>query len=118
MDTKHIRLANINYLADKHGRDRIAECDSRKKWSANYINQLCGGFGSFGSATARRIERGLNLPFGWMDLPHPEVSYQDQSIALSSDDSADKAKLINIWENMTQEQRSQLLKIGAAISDQ
>jgi hypothetical protein len=115
MDTKQIRLANINHLANKHGRDRIAECDTRKKWTANYINQLCGGFGSFGAVTARRIEKGLNLSHGWMDLLHPEVSYQGDLKPLG--DTADKAKIISLWEQMTPEQRAQLLKIGIALSE-
>jgi len=114
MDIKQIRTANINYLADKHGRERIVECDERNKWTINYVNQLCGGFGSFGMSTARRIERGLGLDYGWVDLMHPSINYE--SSALLTDD-ASKAQLSNLWDRMTPDERAQLIKIGAALCE-
>lgn len=116
MDIKLIRIANIKYLADKHGRERLAECDERKKWTTNYINQLCGGFGSFGASTARRIEKGLNLSFGWMDVLHSDISYSNNSNLIT--DEASKAQMLNLWEKLTPEERARLLKIGAALLDQ
>lgn len=114
MDIKQIRTANINHLADKHGRERIAECDERKKWTTNYVNQLCGGFGSFGASTARRIEKGLNLDYGWMDLMHSEIPYESSTLLT---DEASKVQLNNLWDRMTPEERAQLIKIGAALCE-
>lgn len=116
MDIKLIRIANINFLANKHGRERLAECDERGKWTTNYINQLCGGFGSFGTGTARRIEKGLGLSFGWMDMPHSDITYGDGTTPPTDD--ATKAQMLNLWDKMTPEGRAQLLKIGLALSEQ
>lgn len=115
MDIKQIRTANINHLAVKHGRERIAECDERKKWTTNYVNQLCGGFGSFGASTARRIEKGLYLDYGWMDLMHSEIPYESGSTLLT--DEVSRAQLNNLWDRMTPEERAQLIKIGAALCE-
>lgn len=115
MDIKLIRISNIKHLAERHGRERLAECDERKKWSTNYINQLCGGFGSFGASTARRIEKGLDLPFGWMDIPHPDITYTNDYN--SATDEALKAQMLNLWDQLPPEARARLLKIGAALGD-
>ncbi len=116
MDTKNIRFKNILFLADKHGRERIADCDERKIWTINYINQLCGGFANIGARTARRIETGLNLPFGWIDVPHPEITYSIDSEDASNSDM--KTQLLTLWEKMTPEDRTKLLKIGTALYEQ
>lgn len=116
MDIKRIRITNIKYLADKYGRERLAECDERKKWTTNYINQLCGGFGSFGASTARRIEKGLDLSFGWMDILHSDITYSNSNN--SANDEASKAQLLSLWDKMTPEGRARLLKIGTALNEQ
>lgn len=67
MTVTEIRVANINYLAEKYSRNHLA---SKTDYSNNYINQLCGGFGSFGGRTARKIEVSLGLVEGWMDVEH------------------------------------------------
>ena len=72
MDVKQIRRLNIKYLADvKHTRSGLAT--KLRYDDTNYINQLCGNFGSFGNATARKIEKALKLAHGWMDNLHPEL---------------------------------------------
>lgn len=72
MDANTCRRLNIRYLADhKYSRNFVAE--KLGYIGTNYINQLCGGFGSFGSRTARKIETVIGLPKGWMDAPHPDL---------------------------------------------
>jgi len=72
MDVNDKRRLNIKYLADiKYGRIALAEMLGYQ--DANYLNQLCGGFGNFGTRTARKIESCLSLPHGWMDNSHPEL---------------------------------------------
>ncbi|MES2182354.1 MAG: hypothetical protein V4493_09680 [Pseudomonadota bacterium] len=114
MDIRLIRIANIQHLAEKYSRERIAECD--EKWTTNYVNQLYGGFGSFGAATARKIEKGLHLTHGWMDLLHPDVRYG--SSETQPTDTVDKAQLLRLWEKMTADEKAKLLKIGAALVDE
>lgn len=63
-----IRKANIRFWADKIGRQTLADKLGYK--DTIYINQLCGGHGSFGGRTARKIEQALELPVGWFDQPH------------------------------------------------
>ena len=43
--------------------------------SANYLSQLKGGK-HIGHVTARRLEQGLNLEEGWLDLDHAKLSSQ------------------------------------------
>lgn len=72
MDANTCRRLNIRYLADhKYSRNFVA--DKLGYIGTNYINQLCGGFGSFGSRTARKIETVIGLPKGWMDSPHTDL---------------------------------------------
>lgn len=72
MDISDIRRANILALAEKHSRSVLAK---KLGYSDTiYINQLCGGHGSFGGRTARKIEKSLNLADGWMDQLHSNDS--------------------------------------------
>lgn len=68
MTIEEIRRANINYWADKLGRNLLAKKCGYP--DTVYINQLCGGHGSFGSRTARKIERSLGLKVGEFDVLH------------------------------------------------
>jgi|SRR5690554_1630930 len=70
MDIEKIRRQNINYWADKIGRPILASKAGYK--DTIYINQLCGGHGSFGSRTARKLEAALQLPNGWFDRVHDD----------------------------------------------
>lgn len=70
MDIDEIRRKNINYWADKLGRNILAEKVGYK--DTVYINQLCAGHGSFGSRTARKLEKALGLEKGWFDVLHGE----------------------------------------------
>lgn len=68
MTIEEIRRANINYWADKLGRNLLAKKCGYP--DTVYINQLCGGHGSFGSRTARKIEKQLGLRVGEFDVLH------------------------------------------------
>jgi SOS-response transcriptional repressor LexA len=72
MNANEIRRLNINYWADKLGRDVLA----KKAGYADtvYINQLCGGHGSFGPRTARKLEAALGLDNGWFDRLHTTIA--------------------------------------------
>jgi hypothetical protein len=101
MDIVDIRRENIKYLADtKHGRLRLSEMVGYQ--DANYINQLCGGFGNFGNRTARKIELKLGLERGWMDNLHPEIYGE-------SFDSQSGASLKELWEASSPEERAAFL---------
>ena len=103
MDANTCRRINIRYLADhRYSRTRLAEDLGYS--GTNYINQLCGGFGSFGSNAARKIEKHLNLPKGWMDQPHPDL-YDIQELSKGLDISEeDVAALPQVIEG--REERS------------
>lgn len=79
MSIEEIRRANMNYWADKLGRGVLAEKAGYK--DTIYINQLCGGHGSFGSRTARKLERALNLESGWFDRVHPGIEGHTENTA-------------------------------------
>lgn len=72
MDVREIRQRNAAYLADKrYGRSVLA---SKLGYSDNnYLNQLTGGHSAMGGRTARKFEKALDLPEGWMDAPHPAL---------------------------------------------
>ena len=76
MDVTKIRMLNFLYLCDvKHTRGYVSE--QLGYTDNNYLNQLCGGFGSFGNGVARKIEKALSLPHGWLDHLHIEL-YPDK----------------------------------------
>ena len=63
----------MNVLSEKYGRGDLAKKLGYK--DAIYVNQLCGGHGSFGTNTARKIETKLRLEHGWMDNLHDDETY-------------------------------------------
>lgn len=69
MDVKDVRVLNARYLADKYGRDKLAEMLGKE--DTNHLNQLVGGHGSFGRKVAAQFEEALNLGSLWMETPHP-----------------------------------------------
>lgn len=69
MTIEEIRLIHINYLADKWGRNTLAEKLGYD--GVNYLNGLCSGHTNLGSNAARKIEKKLNLPVGELDEMRP-----------------------------------------------
>ena len=55
LSIKQIRQKNFSNICDNLGRGVVAEKMGYK--DTVYINQLCGGHGSFGGRTARKIEK-------------------------------------------------------------
>lgn len=76
MTVNEIRRAHINFWADKLGRDVLAAKVGYP--DTIYINQLCGGHGSFGGKTARKIEKALGLKEGAFDHP---LAVKEDSVA-------------------------------------
>lgn len=72
MDIEQIRRQHINYWADRLTRSVLAEKTGYK--DTIYINQLCSGHGSFGSRTARKIEKALGLKHGTFDTPFSDTN--------------------------------------------
>ena len=68
MKIEDIRRQNILFWAEKLGRAALAEKIGYR--DTIYLNALCGGHGSFGGRTARKIEKALDLPPGWFDQVH------------------------------------------------
>jgi hypothetical protein len=88
VDIEEIRRKNINHWADKLGRNILAEKIGYK--DTVYINQLCAGHGSFGSRTARKIEKALELEKGWFDVLHDETIKPSKSVLLQKIDAETK----------------------------
>lgn len=97
MDIKEIRVANLNFWADKLGRGILAEKLGYP--DTNYLNQLCTGNGSFGNRTAKKIEKRLQLENGWMDRVHTIVSYPSGETHQSPVDATSGKQII---EDITQ----------------
>ncbi|MBT12284.1 MAG: hypothetical protein CMI02_09635 [Oceanospirillaceae bacterium] len=72
MDVKEIRRLNARHLAErKFSRQLVAK---RLGYADNnYLNQLLTGHSQMGDRTARKFEKSLDMPNGWMDQPHPEL---------------------------------------------
>ena len=58
-----------NFLAVLQSHGTMASASAQIGVSANYLSQLKGGK-RIGHVMARRIEHGLNLQPGWLDLDH------------------------------------------------
>lgn len=80
MEIKEIRIENLNLLLETYSRKQLAS--EMGYQDTNYLNQLCGGHGSFGSATARKIERCADLTKGWMDVRHTNDSPHEELAAI------------------------------------
>lgn len=94
MTVDEIRRANINYWADKLGRSILAQKVGYP--DTIYINQLCGGHGSFGKRTARKIEKALNLEEGEFDQVNDyTISGKSREIAPVSGGQVRKIPLIS-----------------------
>ncbi|MBF0625797.1 MAG: hypothetical protein HQL82_13440 [Magnetococcales bacterium] len=76
MDVREIRRRNLQSLVQKHGGQK-ALSNLVPPTSSGHISQMFNGTRGMGSAVARRIEKCLNRPHGWMDQPH------DQETALA-----------------------------------
>lgn len=71
MDVKTARRQNLNMLIDQHGGEVETFAD-QYDLSANYLSQLRNSRG-MGDKFARKVERRVDLPEGWMDQPHTNL---------------------------------------------
>lgn len=78
MDSKSIRRANMLLLVEQHRTLRaLAE---RTGTDPAHLSQIKGRHRDMGEDVARRIEKGLGLPTGWMDVPQGSHVAQPGSI--------------------------------------
>ena len=73
MINKEIRRLNFLGLCDKHSRKSVAK--KMGYLDTSYINQITNKNTKtkIGDKVARKIERVMCLPDGWMDVPHTEL---------------------------------------------
>jgi hypothetical protein len=82
-----VRLANLLLLMERHrAKDSTSGWERRFSESvsvnATYLPQLKARMKRIGPVVARRIESELNLPEGWMDVPHDESAPRDEAEAM------------------------------------
>ena len=81
MDVNEIRRKNLVALIKEHGGQKsLAELV--RPTAPGYISQLVNGTRNVGGTTARRFEKQLGKPHGWMDQPHEKDS---QSVAIAEE---------------------------------
>lgn len=112
MDTKSIRLNNLQTLIARHStQSKFAEAVDT---APAYISQILSNDhpANLGSALARKIEKNLNLEHGWMDREHNTISTLseriNQAMNFSKINNSTLAKATNItrsaitqWRNGT-----------------
>ena len=62
---------HVNFLRMLEGYSTLVEVSSITGISANYLSQLKGGK-RIGHVMARRLEQGMGLQSGWLDLDHTD----------------------------------------------
>ena len=70
MEVKEIRQRNVFELAEYFGREDLAEMLGYP--DAGYLNQIARGASKIGDRTARKIEKVLGKPVGWLDHLHDD----------------------------------------------
>jgi len=79
-ELREIRLNNLKQLIEKYGQKRLAEkLDRTDSLLNSYKSSTVKK--NIGEKFARHIETTLNLPYGWMDQPHPINQDKDTKIA-------------------------------------
>jgi hypothetical protein len=108
MDITEIRRANLARLVNQAGTQRkLAEqTDS----DALHVSQMMTGRRNMGDKVARRIEAKLGLPHGWMDAPQAETPAVAEALALYRVDPSVQARLLTLFEKLTQDQQEQFIK--------
>lgn len=101
MTSEEIRRFNVNYWADKKGRGTLAKMMGYADTA--YLNQLCGGHGSFGGRTARKLEKVLGLSEGDFDVIHehqrdPEGNTTGKAPVLSYVQAGEWSEAIDPYE--------------------
>lgn len=84
MDVKQIRKENLRNLYEKYG--GIAGVARSVETSESYLSQITSENGkrNVGAQLARKIEKLLSLPHGWMDQSHTVVNGTAAKVAIES----------------------------------
>jgi hypothetical protein len=126
MDATTYRKLNLRYLCAKSSRQDVAHKSGK---SIAQINQLLGRIngnnGRFGTVIARDLERSLDLQYGWLDAPHPELWDADSgaaAIGLIEDDAAsyipslidEETELLKVFRSLPKSGRLAVLSCAYA----
>lgn len=92
MNVYEIRRLNLAALRKEYG-TLAAICDKADLKNTSYLSQVStnvptpsGKRREMGSKTARKLEQGLELPDGWMDVLHEDECYQQGNVLLISEE--------------------------------
>lgn len=84
MDAFDMRKRNLSVLVRRYGRQQaLADAVGL---SVQYINQMLSGHRTIGEKTARKIEKGLCLAPGWMDVDSDAAAPGDMVKVAANDD--------------------------------
>lgn len=115
MDMHQIRLKNLLLVIEKAGSQaRLADYVGIK---SSYISQIKSPKHptNMGNDIARRIEKAMNLPFGWMDHLHdePETLPNCLDYAPANAPVLDEktAMMIEMFKHLTESQKADLLRV-------
>lgn len=100
MNNKAIRRANLIALIETEG--EIQRLAGRFGMNASYMSQIKNGTRQMGDSFARRIEKALGKPEGWMDIPQFR----------SPDAQMDAAEALQILSTLSDDDRDAWLKHG------
>ena len=100
MDSKAIRRANlIGLLREFRTLQAIA---TQTDTVAAHLSQIKNGVRNMGDAVARKLERALHKPEGWMDMP--QFGPPDQMV--------EQAELLHIFSALSEKDREAWLRHG------
>ncbi len=114
MDVREIRLARLLELIGKFGQKELAD---RVDIDTAYISQIKNPNNpkNMGEKLARRIERALALPTGWMDRLHDEpedltpcLDYAPANAPVLDEKTA---MMIEMFKHLTESQKADLLRV-------
>lgn len=106
MEIKEIRRKNLGVLLENTTHIAFAE---KAGMAAAHVSQIVNGSRNMGDKIARRIEKKLSLPVGWMDGPKMLYGTRDPDEPLK--------RGIEILTAMEPEARHRAVKILAAMSE-
>jgi hypothetical protein len=100
MDIKAIRRANLGGLLGQF--ETIEALARQTKTVASVLSQIKNGTRGMGNIVARKLETGLEKPFGWMDTLHFK----------SPDDAMNQTEAAQICASLSVGDREQWLRLG------
>ena len=118
------RRTNMLLLIDEIG--SIKDFSERCNTNANYISQIKTRHKnrSLGTRLARKIEKALKKPIGWMDVPHPKSAniFEEEAQTYSAVTPTDtkktnkkEEKLLEIFRELDPDDQTRLHEVGSAL---